>query len=132
MLRLFAEQDEVRVVDDQFGAPTSSRYLAHATVRVIAAAPRATASGVYHCTPSGVTSWHGFASLVHALDTRPERRCTRVVAVSTADYPTAARRPRWSVLDSSRAEGAFKIVPRPWEELVRETMRGFLSADGSR
>jgi dTDP-4-dehydrorhamnose reductase len=123
MLRLFAEREEVRVVNDQYGAPTSSRFLAEATARVIGSAPGSPLSGVYHCSAGGITTWHGFASLVHALDARPERRCVRVVPVTTTEYPTPAQRPRWSVLDSSRVERTFGIVRRSWNDLVRETMR---------
>lgn len=68
MLRLFAERDEVRVVDDQIGAPTTSRFVAEATVRVIAASPPAERGGVFHVTAGGRTSWHGFAQRILERD----------------------------------------------------------------
>jgi len=122
MLRLFEERDEVRVVDDQVGAPTTAGYLAEATLRVIEAQPPLSACGLYHLTAGGVTSWCGFARRIHELDGRPGKRCTRVVPIRTSDYPTAARRPAWSVLDCRRFTERFGFVQRPWEELLAETM----------
>ena len=93
MLRLAAERPELRVVDDQTGAPTSAEAIARATVRLVEKyTPRhaAVPSGVYHMTASGSTSWCGFArAIVGAVNPKP-----RVVAISTADYPTPAKRPR--------------------------------------
>ena len=122
MLRLFEERDEVRVVDDQVGAPTTAGYLAAATLRVVEAGPSLGACGLYHLTAGGMTSWHGFARRIHELDRRPSKRCARVVPIRTSDYPTAARRPAWSVLDCSKFVGAFGFPQRPWEELLEETM----------
>ena len=122
MLRLFAERDEVRVVDDQVGAPTTARYLAEATLAVMDAAPGAERCGLYHCTAGGQTSWCGFARRILELDRRPEKRCARVVPIATSAYPTPARRPAWSVLDSSRFSVAFGFRQRGWEELLGEAM----------
>jgi dTDP-4-dehydrorhamnose reductase len=122
MLRLFTERAEVRVVDDQVGAPTTARYLAEATLRVIEAAPPAELCGLFHCTAGGKTSWCGFARRIHLLDRRPERRCKRVVPIHTSDYPTPARRPAVSVLDCSRFRQAFGFEQRSWETLLDETM----------
>ena len=122
MLRLFEERDEVRVVDDQVGAPTTAGYLAAATLRVVDAGPSPGACGLYHLTAGGMTSWYRFARRIHELDRRPSKRCARVVPIRTSDYPTAARRPAWSVLDCSKFVGAFGFPQRPWEELLEETM----------
>jgi dTDP-4-dehydrorhamnose reductase len=122
MLRLFMERDEVKVVDDQVGAPTTARYLAEATLQVIGVAPGPEQCGLYHCTAGGQTSWCGLARRIYLLDRRPERRCKRVVAIRTADYPTPARRPAWSVLDSTRVSAAFGVRQRSWEDLLAETM----------
>jgi len=122
MLRLFEERDEVRVVDDQVGAPTTAGYLAEATLRVVEAQPPLSACGLYHLTAGGVTSWYGFAARILELDRRPSKKCARVVPIRTSDYPTAARRPAWSVLDCRRFTERFGFVQRPWEELLAETM----------
>jgi dTDP-4-dehydrorhamnose reductase len=122
MLRLFAEREEVRVVDDQVGAPTTARFLAEATLRVIEARPPAERCGLYHLTAGGRTSWSGFAQRILELDRRPSKRCRRVVPIHTSEYPTPAPRPSWSVLDCSRIREAFAIEQRPWEALLAETM----------
>jgi dTDP-4-dehydrorhamnose reductase len=122
MLRLFMERSEVQVVDDQVGAPTTARYLADATLKVINMSPDAEHGGLYHCTAAGQTSWCGFARRILLFDQRPKRRCKRVVAIRSADYPTPARRPAFSVLDSSRFAATFDFPPRTWEELLKETL----------
>ena len=122
MLRLFMERSEVQVVDDQVGAPTTARYLADATLKVINMAPDVEHCGLYHCTAAGQTSWCGFARRILLFDQRPKRRCKRVVAIRSADYPTPARRPAFSVLDSSRFAATFDFPARPWEELLKETL----------
>jgi dTDP-4-dehydrorhamnose reductase len=122
MLRLFLERDEVRVVDDQVGAPTTARYLAQATLRVVEADPATAACGLFHVTAGGRTSWCGFARRILELDRRPAKRCVRVVPIATSAYPTPARRPAWSVLDSSRFSDAFGFAQRLWEELLEEVM----------
>jgi dTDP-4-dehydrorhamnose reductase len=122
MLRLFAEREEVRVVDDQVGAPTTARYLAEATLRVVEVDPAAGACGLFHVTAGGHTSWCGFARRILALDRRPAKRCLRVVPIATGEYPTPARRPAWSVLDSARFGAAFDFAQRPWETLLEETL----------
>ncbi len=123
-LRLFAEREEVRVVDDQVGAPTTARFVAEATLRVVEARPPADRCGVYHLTAGGTTSWCGFARRILELDRRPAKRCRRVVPIRTSDYPTPARRPPWSVLDCTRIRSVFGIGQRPWDALLAETMAG--------
>lgn len=92
MLRALAERRPLRVVSDQLGSPTWTGDLAPALLRVIAR----DIPGTYHLTNSGATSWHGFAeAIVAALG-----GSTDVAAITTAEYPTAARRPPYSVLDN--------------------------------
>jgi dTDP-4-dehydrorhamnose reductase len=122
MLRLFEERDEVRVVDDQVGAPTTAGYIAEATLRVVEAQPAPQSCGLFHATAGGQTSWCGFAARILESDRRPSKKCARVIPIRTSDYPTAARRPAWSVLDCRRFTERFGLVQRPWEELLAETM----------
>ena len=124
MLRLAGERDELRVVDDQRGAPTSTALLAGATAQAIASLHDATADdprwGLYHLSAAGETSWHGFARHViaraqqhgHPLRVRPGD----VAAISTAEYPTAAARPANSRLDSSRFSSTFGLTLPHWTE----------------
>ncbi len=124
MLRLARERDELRVVADQVGAPTWSRAIAAATAQVVGAAIRAPEGaaawlahrrGVVHLTSGGSTSWHGFAEAILAVDPgRAEHRAARVVPISTAEFPTPARRPANSVLDNSRLRERFGLQLPDW------------------
>jgi dTDP-4-dehydrorhamnose reductase len=123
MLRLAAERERLTVVDDQHGCPTPARFVAEACALAIArhaaSAPGASAAleGVFHLACRGQTSWHGFAV---ALLERAHRagllpRVPDVVPIRSAAFPTRARRPTWSVLDSSRARDAFGINLPHWQ-----------------
>jgi dTDP-4-dehydrorhamnose reductase len=112
MLRAARERPELRVVDDQYGAPTSSAAIARATARLLAARPE----GLYHMTAAGRTSWYGFAKAILAR----AGIGTPIIPISTEQYPTAARRPRNSVLDNSRLRAACGIALAPWEEGLAE------------
>jgi dTDP-4-dehydrorhamnose reductase len=117
MLSLAATRDEVRVVDDQRGAPTSSLFLAEATARALAAIPpEGVASGVYHLAAAGKTSWAGFArAIFDRAKGRRGFRAPRVVPIASAEYPTAARRPPYSVLSHRKFTAAFGFAPSSWE-----------------
>jgi len=125
--RLAAERDELRVVDDQIGAPTWARQIAETTAAVLARCwngattkppvrSLADVSGVYHLTAAGRTSWHGFAdAIVSRRGKRPEKKSpTRLVAIATSEYPTPAKRPAWSVLDNFKLNKTFGIVAPDW------------------
>lgn len=123
ILGLARERPELRVVDDQVGAPTWSRVVAEAVALVLARARRegsfvlpASACGIFHLTAAGQASWHGFAEAILSLvPTRDEYACRSIVAVSSAEFPTPARRPAYSVLDNGRVDAAFGIRLPPWE-----------------
>ena len=118
MLSLAAARDELRVVDDQRGAPTTSLFLAEATARALAAIPRpGVASGIYNLSASGETTWAGFArAIFERAAHRRGLRAPRVVPVASRDYPTPARRPRYSVLSHRKFAAAFGFAPTRWEE----------------
>lgn len=110
MLRLAAERDSVAVVGDQVGCPTAAGDLARALVRVgrrLLADP-ATA-GTYHAAGDGTTSWHGFAEAIFAEIERSGAKRPANRAIGSADYPTPARRPKNSRLDSSRLAAVFGV-----------------------
>ena len=108
MLRLAGERPELKVVDDQRGAPTWARDIAAATAKLLAGPP----NGLYHLTAAGQTTWNGFASEIMR-----QAGLTPVVhRIRSAEYPTAARRPANSVLDNARLRAAAGIVMPPWEE----------------
>lgn len=124
MLRLAREKDELRVIDDQHGAPTWSRMIAQATAQIMAQlrAPGGFhvppgRGGVYHLTAAGQTTWHAFARAVLARDpNRQEQRCQAVIGIASSEYPTPARRPRYSALCSERVRREFGIELPPWED----------------
>lgn len=122
MLRLGAERQRVRVVDDQHGTPTSALDLARACRRVVAALEDAPPDdprwGIYHYAGSGTITWAGFARAIFA---RAERGA-EVQAISTAEFPTPARRPANSALDTVRFAETFGLAPRPWSEALDEVM----------
>lgn len=126
MRRLATERDELRVVADQFGTPNWTRSLADATAALVArgAVDLAERAGLYHLSGSGCTSWFDFARAIFADADRPH-----VAPITTAEYPTAARRPRSSVLSSIKFASAFGFALPPWEEMLRACMAG-LAAPG--
>lgn len=116
MLRLAREKKELRVVDDQFGAPTSSQMLADAAARAIAAVLRdSSLGGLYHMTASGSTTWCGFARAIIG-------DASRVQPIPSSEYPTPARRPRNSVLDNSKLAKVFGIRLPAWEAGLRDVL----------
>ena len=122
MLRLANERDELRVVADQIGAPTPAAWIADATAEIIRRGVMA--SGTWHLVADGETSWHGFAEAIvdeaHALGLIARK--PRVVAIPTADYPTPARRPAYSVLDTTRLQRDFGVAPPDWRDGLRRTL----------
>jgi len=120
MLRAGAARDELRVVDDQHGAPTSTLQLARATRELLALgrARLAANPGIYHATAAGQTSWFGFAQAIFA---QREKR-PRLVPIASAEWPTPAKRPAWSVLSSDRLAQAFGVRLGPWSEGLAEVM----------
>jgi dTDP-4-dehydrorhamnose reductase len=122
MLRLAAERDRLTVVDDQRGAPTSSRLIAAVTAaalaRWIAVDPmqRGGYNGVYHLAAAGETTWCGFARAIveRAAQAGIIARAPEVVAIRSADFPTKARRPAYSVLDTAKLRERFDLFLPDW------------------
>jgi dTDP-4-dehydrorhamnose reductase len=122
ILRLAAERDELRIVADQFGAPTSSTSIANAVLSVMSNWQNEFA-GTYHLVNAGQTSWHGFAvaiveeynriQMAHGLPllkANPEN----ILAISTQDYPTPAVRPANSCLDCTKLAKDFSVTLADW------------------
>lgn len=126
MLRLAAERDVLRVVDDQIGAPTPARLIANATAAIVVRlAPCGVFAadapwGIYHLTASGQTSWCGFARAIVQAAQRAGLivRAPEVQAIASTDYPTRARRPAWSVLDCTRAQDTFALRLPSWDSAL--------------
>jgi dTDP-4-dehydrorhamnose reductase len=123
MLRLARERDELRVVADQHGAPTSTRDLARV---ILAIAPRLAAGedvwGTYHFAGQGYTTWHGFAAAIVAVAAPTTGRRPPVTAIATAEYPTPARRPANSRLDCGAFARAFGLSAHPWQKEMQRAV----------
>jgi dTDP-4-dehydrorhamnose reductase len=125
--RLGTEQVELRVVADQFGAPTSAAMIADALARIIGADARvlpakmSAASGLVHLTAQGTTNWHGFAAaIVQGLQRRGvPLRVERIITIRTEDYPSKSARPRNCRLALDRLAQAFGIITPKWQQALK-------------
>jgi dTDP-4-dehydrorhamnose reductase len=115
MLRLAAEREELRVVADQSGVPNWSRDLAEAIATLVGQGLLALVerAGLYHLSASGPTSWFDFARAIVGEVERP-----RVVPITTAEYPTPARRPAYGVLASAKFERTFGFALPTWRDAL--------------
>lgn len=122
MLRLAAERDALQVVADQIGAPTPAAWIADASAHVLQQGVRD--SGIWNVVAAGQTSWHGFAEAIieqaHALGMLARK--PQVLAIPTSAYPTPARRPAYSVLETQALQRDFGITPPDWREGLRVTL----------
>lgn len=122
MLRLGRERGRISIVDDQFGAPTSSMEIAQATRKIVEGAmagrfgePQEWA-GLYHMTCSGSTTWFGFArAIFDRAKGLIEGKSPELIPISTAEYPTPAKRPLNSVLSNAKLHSRFGVMLAPWE-----------------
>ena len=123
MLRLAQERERLTVIDDQFGAPTGADLLADVTVHAIRSMMhQAGKAGLYHLVASGETSWHGYAKYVLAQAERAQSAINiiakEVAPVPTSAFPTAARRPHNSRLDTTKLRAAFDLNLPHWQQGV--------------
>lgn len=123
MLRLFREKEELRVVDDQIGAPTWSRMLAEVTAQVLGRVLHdgldvQKVKGIYHVTGAGQTSWYGFA---RAILEASGIQCN-LVPIPSSEYRSPARRPAWSVLDNSKLRETFGLALPDWKLSLKQCL----------
>ncbi|MFP8780627.1 dTDP-4-dehydrorhamnose reductase [Hydrogenophaga sp. RWCD_12] len=134
MLRLAAERDELRVVSDQLGAPTSAALMADVTAHLVRQLQRPGSEpfpyGLYHATASGETSWCDYARFVigYALRTGHALRVTpnEVLPIGSDQYPTAARRPANSRLDTTLFRSTFGLELPHWQEGLGHVLQQIL------
>lgn len=119
MLRLAKARDELGVVADQFGCPTFADDLADAALTVAAARDH---TGIYHCAGAGETNWAGFAEEIFAQSRARGGPSARVRPITTAEFPTRARRPANSRLDCSKLVADCGVRMRPWREALASAM----------
>jgi dTDP-4-dehydrorhamnose reductase len=126
MLRLANDRDEIRVVADQHGAPTFAADLADAVARVatrLLAAPAGDeAFGLFHLSGAPHTTWYGFTQEIMAQAARRGHRTARVVPITTAEYPTRARRPADGRLDCSKITRIHGVTPADWRVSLGRTL----------
>ncbi len=128
MLKLAAERDTLKVIDDQFGAPTGADLLADVTAHAIRAAAREPAlAGTYHAVAGGETTWHRYATTViewaRAQGLPVKVAPSAVHAVPTTEFPTPAQRPLNSRLDTNKLRRSFGLTLPPWELGVQRMLR---------
>ena len=128
MMRLARERETLRVVGDQLGCPTWSRMIAEATAQAVKQAVAArdigVLTGTYHLASSGTTSWHGFADAIIKLMPADGKKCVRVEAITTAEYPTPTKRPAYSVLSCDKLQRAFGLRLPPWDDSLKQVLEG--------
>ena len=122
MLRVGAERDELRVVDDQVGTPTPAWLLADVTTKLLQRDEQRT--GLWHLATTGQTSWHGFATAIFegAVQRGLLAKAPRVIAIPSSEYPTPAARPKYSVLDTTVLQHDFDIVLPDWRTALDRTL----------
>lgn len=125
ILKLAAERDELRIVDDQFGTPTWARMLAQLTVSALERAD-GLPSATFHLSSTGEpVSWYGFAVEFIEMARNRLPRIPRVVPVSTAEFPTRARRPEYSVLDNGAFQREFGLRVSSWRQQLQWCLEDF-------
>lgn len=130
MLRVADNRDMLTVVDDQRGSPTSAADLAHAlmTIAVRLVEDEAAPTGTYHFSNSGAVSWAGFAKEIFRQSALHGGPTAQVTPITTADYPTPARRPTNSLLDTQAIRAAYGIEPRSWQAALEEILDELIGA----
>jgi dTDP-4-dehydrorhamnose reductase len=134
ILRLAAEREELRIVDDQIGAPTTAGALAEATAAAIRASVDTRTGterkdhpeyGLYHMTCAGQTSWYDFARtfLEREAARNPEKRMARCVPISSSEFPLPARRPRNSVLSNEKLRRGLRIELPDWSSAMDSVLQ---------
>jgi dTDP-4-dehydrorhamnose reductase len=123
MLWLMKEKDSINVVNDQFGCPTYAADLAGAIIQMISTGKAKEMQGIYHYANSGITNWYEFTLTIKNLS---GSSCI-VNPITTAQYPTAAKRPQYSVLDTNKIQKEFDIVIPGWKDSLQKCLALLIS-----
>ena len=120
MLRLMKEKESINVINDQQGCPTYAADLANAILQIIVQLPTVSFKfpAVFNYVNEGITTWYEFATLIKTLS---GSNCV-INPISTADYPTAAKRPQYSVLDTTKIRDTFNISIPNWKESLQKCL----------
>jgi dTDP-4-dehydrorhamnose reductase len=134
ILRLASEREELRIVDDQVGTPTWSRFLAESTTQILrqifTSKLHTECGDIYHVTPSGQASWYGFAEEIienynQVKSDSSRLKLKRLIPIPTSEYPTAAKRPAYSVLSNEKLKETFRDELPKWHLLVKSLFISF-------
>jgi dTDP-4-dehydrorhamnose reductase len=140
ILRLAAERDNLKIVADQFGAPTSSQSIAEGVVNLLDVwqDDQESQTGIYHFTNTEYTSWHGFSceivteynglSKLHGWP-KLKANVEDIIAISTAEYPTPAARPQNSRLDNTKLKSVFKLELPSWQQGLQQVIQSLQIAE---
>ena len=131
MLRLAQEREKLSVIDDQWGAPTGADLIADITAHAIAQTRQQPGkAGIYHLSPAGETTWHAYAKYVIAQASQAQPaikiKATEIAPIPTSTYPTSARRPHNSRLNTHKLQTAFGLHLPPWQDGVRRMLAEIL------
>jgi len=140
ILRLAAERDNLKIVADQFGAPTSSHSIAEGVVNLLNVWQdnQESQTGIYHFTNTEYTSWHGFSCEIVTEYNRlskvrgwPKLKANveDIIAISTAEYPTPAARPQNSKLDNTKLKSVFKLELPSWQQGLQQVIQSLQIAE---
>jgi dTDP-4-dehydrorhamnose reductase len=133
ILRLARERSELKIVNDQIGAPTWSRMLAEVTSQIVAqsfsplcrqATPIQDVSGIYHAVSAGSTSWYGFAAkILESVPGHAQPASPKLIPIPTSDYPLPATRPRNSCLSNEKLMRTYGLTIPSWDESLALCLR---------
>ncbi len=124
MLKLAKERSQLKIVDDQVGAPTWSRLIAQATADVLNRSHNAQNWGLYNLTASGQTTWRRFAEEIFKIAGRmPDFKAPEVVGIPSNEYPTPAQRPKYSMLSNAKLAETFSLKMPAWDAALELCMQ---------
>lgn len=118
IIKLAKSNKEIKVVNDQFGIPTSTKFIVNTILKILNSDVKKSDFGIYHLTPSGQTSWYKFAELIQTkINTNNSKNFEpiKIIPVSSNEFKTIANRPIFSILDNSKIKKTFKINTYSWE-----------------
>jgi len=119
MLKLFQTQDQIKVVDDQIGAPTTARFIAETTSRLLSNTAQSYSEingDIHHLTAAGKTTWYDFAKEIYSNTKQDSKQ--HIIPVPSVAYPTKAKRPIMSLLDNKKLIKRHRVIQQEWESLL--------------
>jgi dTDP-4-dehydrorhamnose reductase len=122
MKKLSQERDELKVVADQFGVPTSNQFIAEQIKQIISQINE-TNKGIYHLVPNGSCSWHEFAKQI-IIKTNPQFELKHLHAIQTHEFPTKTKRPKNSILNNAKIKKTLNLSLKDWSQELEKEVHG--------